>query len=275
MRYHEIILEYIKVPHAYEIYDLIEKIISESKDENQLRTLLQDNLQKFVDSHFTFQKEPLKVHVSGLDVPNTGGLIRSENDDGGFEYNDIIELLPPIEPGMIEIYMFLPDWRANVMMERSYNQEEMVKFVGQMFLHELVHIIQHDKAVKNRPLIKFTYDGAKRNKEDGKRYGKRTNYNPANKTGYYSSDIEIEAHASSAASEIIYRVRKEKPEDRKAYLNKVIRSLKDGSGTLATYKQIFRMPRFLTKEDPRSKVQRARIWKEFKAKLARHLMDYL
>lgn len=274
MRYHEIILEYVKVPHAYEIYDLIEKAIADSKNENQLRTLLQNRLQEFIDSKHSFKKYPLKVLISDVDAPNTGGFFRSPDDDGGYEHNPIVDLVPPIVQGTAEIYIFLPDWRLNIMMERYYKQEEMIRSVGQMFIHELVHAIQNDKADKYRPLIKFTY-GANRSKEDGKRYGKRTGYDPADKQRYYSSDIELDAHASSAASEIIHRVRKEKPEDRKAYLNNVIRTLRDSSGTLSTYRDLFHMPMFLTKENPQSKVQRAKMWKEFKTKLARHLMDYI
>lgn len=288
MRCVDIVLEAIHAPYAEAIRSIIEDVVTHAADVGTMRSDLARQLTTFVQDKF--EQQPRKVRDEKLVVhihPRTksypgGGAFRGDEDDEQHE-------LPPRQDGVVDIFAFVDDERLEAWLDPSYrtgyNFQAAIDSLASTIGHELVHAIQFSRAAKKKhsTLTKYTI-GRQRQKADGKRYGKRGGYTGGwqdKPRQYYGQNIEIDAHAASAAAEIMFRARREPKEQQAAYIAKVLRTLKDNSMTLATYREHFRnldLARLLFKRqpnDPRTEQQRAKVWKLFKQKLVQHLTDYL
>jgi len=286
--------EAINAPYAFDVYQIIEECAAHSKTAEDFRTQLNTHLTAF----FRAKLAETEVHRRGLTLDvyiaepagnyHGGGVFRSYDMDINIADNNglLSDGLPAVPDKTLEIWVFVEDDRLKGILEKWHNYTDAIQMIGATLIHEFIHVVQHCRR-KNDPnatasLNRYTVDIA-RDKKDDKRFGKRGKYiSPdVNPQAYYGTSIEVEAHAATAAAEVIHRVRRESPDDQRAYLEKTLRSLRDNSPTLMNYREKFNksMLFFGAKSDPKKsaqiKRQKALVWKLFRMKLAKHLIDYM
>lgn len=274
------LFERISTPLAMELYDIIEECATQTRDPVALRALLQARIEALLRSKIT-DWPPEKLHYVLADpIPGRGwpsGILRAPELG-----EDEADELPPLDGKTIEIRLFFPLGMVEGIM---HGRQQTVQNLASMTTHEFRHVMQYIRAKGNlKPLARYSV-GMTRPRVDGKRVGKRGTYTSTEPLHYLGSNIEIDAHAAGAATEIMHYVRRLPVDERRAEAQKILRQLRVGSSESLmqyfdsfgkrTFAPIFGRAQIDPKLANRRKRQRAQVWNLFRKKLAAQLVDYI